>query len=216
MHRSGCYGAGCAPSCTANRLAPSKEGQRKKQRWHALLKSRAAPRPALLLGDETRPSLIERIEIVFPSDGRASHRRQESKEVKKSAQRQNSLCMGRRKKGGAPREKTSAQKPGEPRRVRERTGDHCKITCTVKPISRSNHTDRGAPCLPSPRGPRKVVRYVASMPPCLARAMQPEQVDHADFVETEPTESWSETVAALTFAAWAWLSRAPQAARCYS
>jgi hypothetical protein len=135
---------------------------------------------------------------------------------KKAPNARTRCAWGGEKKGGAPREKTSAQKPGEPRRVRERTGDHCKITCTVKPISRSNHTDRGAPCLPTPRGPRKVVRYVASMPPCLARAMQPEQVDHADFVETEPTESWSETVAALTFAAWAWLSRAPQAARCYS
>jgi len=139
MHRSGCYGAGCAPSCTANRLAPSKEGQRKKQRWHALLKSRAALRPALLLGDETRPSLIERIEIVFPSDGRASHRRQESKEVKKSAQRQNSLCMGRRKKRGCPTRKDVRP---EARRATEGAGAHgrplqnylyCKTHLPLKP-----------------------------------------------------------------------------------
>jgi len=155
-----------------------------------------------------------------PTGGRVTADKNREKTRRGLSTAPSSLCRPREKTGGvptAPHEKTSAhEKPVIPLGLRERTGGNA-VTCTVNP-SPAQTADRSRIAAPSysPKDQAKSVDTSSRSHLARRESKQPAPVAHAGFGETEPKGSWSENVAALTSAAWAWLSRALQAACCYS
>jgi hypothetical protein len=127
-------------------------------------------------------------------------------------------CAGEEKKYGRPNAsqgKNARTKDWRHERVQERTGGNAG-TCTVKPSPAQTAPLEERPAFSLPGDHARSPDPSPQSHLARREAMKPELVAHADFGETEPRENWSENVAALTSAAWAWLLRAPQAACCYS
>jgi len=163
MHKFGCSGAGCTPRCTAGRLAESKRGQR----WHFLLKSRAATRPfspsnkAVQLdgNEELKDAKRASARVPVPRAGEGTKDKNQRKRAGAPSTAQFAV-QGRRKRWDyTVRPNASQEKDVRTNHQRhERCGSAGKETRYLycKPISSFNRSARGAPGHPTPQETRKV------------------------------------------------------------